>query len=72
MNSKRLVASLQAVITIACLAVNGCGGESWTYQTDRELKPGSGILSGEDGEFSIIKRSEKQEAEKGQAKDNQQ
>jgi hypothetical protein len=72
MNSKRLVASLQAVITIACLAVTGCGGESWTYQPDRELKPGPGILSGQDGEFSVITSSEKQETKEGQVKDNQQ
>ena len=69
MYSKNLIAYLQAIITIACLALNGCGGESWTYQTDRELKPGPGVFSGEDGEFSLIKSAEKKE-EEGQDKEN--
>ncbi|MFW2368254.1 MAG: hypothetical protein ACN4GW_17695 [Desulforhopalus sp.] len=72
MHSKKLIASLQAIITIACLALNGCGGEPWTYQTDRELKPGPGIFSGEDGEFSLIRPSAKEEAIEGQVKNNNQ
>ena len=71
MYSKKLIAYLQAIITIACLGLNGCGGESWTYQTDRELKPGPGIFSGEDGEFALIKSAEKKE-EAGLDKENPQ
>lgn len=61
MNPKRIFIYLQAVIMAACLALNGCGGEDWTYQSDRELKPGPGIFSGEDGEFNIIGQPEKEE-----------
>ena len=61
MNSKRIFVYLQAAIMAACLVLNGCGGDDWTYQTDRELKPGPGIFSGEDGEFNIIGKPEKKE-----------
>lgn len=65
MNPKRIFIYLQAVIMAACLVLNGCGGDDWTYQTDRELKPGPGIFSGEDGEFNIIGQTEKKEKDQG-------
>jgi hypothetical protein len=65
----RLYFYLQAVILAAGLVLGGCGGEEWTYQTDRELKPGPGVFSGKDGEFTIIgspkheQKTEKEESE---------
>jgi hypothetical protein len=53
--------SAQAFFFAACLMLSGCGGEQWTYQTDRELKPGPGIFSGQDGEFNLIGGQEKEE-----------
>jgi len=61
MNQKRIFIYLQAAAMAACLVLNGCGGDDWTYQTDRELKPGPGIFSGEDGEFNLIGQPEKKE-----------
>ena len=45
---------LKAGILVACLLLSGCGGESYTFEPDHELKPGPGIFSGEDGEFTLI------------------
>jgi len=52
---------IQAGALLACLAVSGCGGEPFTYAPDHELKPGPGLLSGEDGEFNLIGTPEKPE-----------
>ncbi|MBT8359322.1 MAG: hypothetical protein KJO32_00070 [Deltaproteobacteria bacterium] len=63
-----LIFYLQAVILAACLVINGCGGEDWAYQTDRELKPGPGVFSGKDGEFTIIgSPKSKQNSEEGES-----
>lgn len=51
----------QAGVLCACLLLAGCGGESYTYQPDHELKPGPGLFSGEDGEFTLIGSPKKQE-----------
>jgi hypothetical protein len=67
MNQKRIFIYLQAAIMAACLVLNGCGGDDWTYETDRELKPGPGIFSGEDGEFNLIGQPEKQEKDQEEA-----
>ncbi len=63
MSSKRVYIYLQAVIMTACFVLSSCGGDDWTYQTDRELKPGPGLFSGEDGEFHIIGQPEKKETD---------
>ena len=61
MNHKKIFIYLQATTMVACLFLNGCGGEDWTYQSDRQLKPGPGLFSGEDGEFNLIGQPEKKE-----------
>ena len=49
----------------ALLLLNsGCGGETFTYVPENELKPGQGLFSGEDGEFHLIKPSEEEKQEK--------
>jgi hypothetical protein len=53
----------QAVTLCASLMLVGCGGEPYTYQTDRELKPGPGLLSGEDGVFRLYGMSERERQE---------
>lgn len=61
----RLIIPLQRVtltITfIGCSLLYGCGGESYTYESENELKPGPGLFSGEDGEFNLIGSPEEQE-----------
>jgi hypothetical protein len=51
----------QAGVLCVCLLIAGCGGEPYTYQPDRELKPGPGLFSGKDGEFNLIGSPEEQE-----------
>lgn len=40
---------------MAALLAFGCGGKEFVYESDRELKPGPGIFSGPDGEFTIFR-----------------
>lgn len=37
-----------------CLA--GCGGSDFEYSDNRDLKPGPGLFSGDDGVFTLIKK----------------
>lgn len=46
---------------LACQLFAGCGGEPFAYQPGNELKPGPGLFSGEDGEFTLIGAPVKQE-----------
>lgn len=66
MCSKWVCILLRVIVILGWLALSGCGGESWTYQADRELKPGPGLFSGEDGQFTLIGSSEKQEVQEKQ------
>lgn len=60
---------LGAVFLLACLTLNGCGGEPYAYETDRELKPGPGLFSGEDGVFKVISTG-KEESQEEQTEKN--
>jgi hypothetical protein len=40
-------------------SITGCGGESYTYRSETEEKPGPGLFSGEDGVFTLIDKGEK-------------
>jgi hypothetical protein len=40
-------------------SVTGCGGESYTYRSETEEKPGPGLFSGEDGVLTLIDKGEK-------------
>ncbi len=51
---------LLAAAFAACFFLSGCGGKEFVYQPDHELKPGPGLFSGEDGEFTLIGTPEKQ------------
>ena len=52
------------VILLSLLLLNGgCGGESYTYVPENELKPGPGLFSGEDGEFNLINTPAKEKEE---------
>lgn len=43
-----------AASIIFCLA--GCGGSDFEYPDNRDLKPGPGLFSGDDGVFTLIKK----------------
>lgn len=51
---KVIVALIQAGALSVGLLLAGCGGEPYTYVPEHELKPGPGLVTGEDGEFTII------------------
>lgn len=57
----RLVALMQASAFLICLLLSGCGGEPFAYQPDHELKPGPGLFSGKDGEFTLLGSPKTQE-----------
>jgi hypothetical protein len=50
---------LITVYVIFAASVTGCGGESYTYRSETEEKPGPGLFSGEDGVFTLIDKGEK-------------
>ena len=39
----------------------GCGGEEYTYESDREEMVGPGLISGEKGEITIYKKALKKD-----------
>jgi hypothetical protein len=60
---------LTAGLLAACLVLAGCGGKPYDYKPSNDLKPGPGLFSGEDGEFTIIgaepdKKEKSEEREK--------
>ena len=59
---------LLAAAFAACFSLSGCGGKEFVYQPDHELKPGPGLFSGEDGEFTLIGTPEKQRQERNKQK----
>lgn len=65
MNLKSNINFLLTFVMAACLVLSGCGGDSYTYEPSNELKPGPGVFSGEDGEFTLIgtPQPEKEEQE---------
>jgi hypothetical protein len=58
---KKLSYLQQAGCLLVCLLLAGCGGEPYAYQPDNELKPGPGLFSGDDGEFTLIGSPRNQE-----------
>lgn len=56
-------------VVLACLFfLSHCTGEDYSYTPEHELKPGPGLLSGEDGEFNLIPSGdtkEQKQADKG-------
>jgi hypothetical protein len=44
------------ILLLGGLALAACGGEPFDYVPPDEMRPGPGVLSGEDGEFVIYRR----------------
>lgn len=54
----------QVCVLLACLFfLSHCAGEDYSYTPEHELKPGPGLLSGEDGEFNLISSGDTREKE---------
>lgn len=54
------------LLVAAMVTVNGCAvtPEPLEYQPDNELKSGPGLLSGEDGVFTIYRKPNESDADK--------
>lgn len=50
------------------LLVCGCGGTDYNYVDTREEKPGPGLLSGDDGVFTVYKKEKEPEQQQVQEK----
>ena len=55
---------LTVLVAVLLLGLNGCSTSQkpFEYETNRELKPGPGLLSGEDGYFTIYQKQAPLEA----------
>lgn len=55
---KTLWKGLTVLVAVLLLGLNGCSTSQkpFEYETNRELKPGPGLLSGEDGHFTIYQQ----------------
>ena len=51
---KVIIALIQAGTLIAGLMLAGCGGETYNYVPEHELKPGPGLVTGAAGELTIF------------------
>ncbi len=51
------------IMLIGQLFIAGCGGESYTYTPENELKSGPGLFSGDDGEITLIDKEQKEKEE---------
>ena len=56
---KKLWKGLSVLLAIWMVGLNGCSTspKPFEYESDRELKPGPGLFSGEDGYFTIYQQS---------------
>ncbi len=53
MKAKTIIRIAVCIVSIALLALPGCGGKPFVYNPPSEIPEGPGVLSGEDGEFTI-------------------
>ena len=53
MKTNIIVMIAVCIVSISLLALPGCGGKPFHYNTPSEIPEGPGVLSGEDGEFTI-------------------
>jgi len=67
----RLATLFRITALIVFLVLSGCGGESFTYESDHELKPGPGLFSGKDGKFTLVDSSRKNGTEQDQKEEKE-
>jgi len=58
---------LQHILLLVLLSLAGCGGKEYTYVQENEMRPGPGILSGDEGGFVIYQSTDKPKQEKEEA-----
>jgi len=55
------------IVSIAPLALSGCGGKPFVYNPPSEIPEGPGVLSGEDGEFTLYDSKSKKGGKRSKA-----
>lgn len=60
---KRQLLSYLAGALFLCKILSGCGGEQFTYVPPQEIKPGPGLLSGKNGEFTLVGSQKSEEGD---------
>ena len=57
--------NISIIISMVMIIAVGCGGKSFEYTPPDEMKPGPGVFSGEEGEFTVYdsKTASKQKEE---------
>ena len=53
MKTKTTIMVAVCLLSIALLTLPGCGGKPFVYYPPSEIPEGPGVLSGEDGEFTL-------------------
>ncbi len=53
MKTKTIIMIALCIVSIALLALPGCGGKPFVYNPPSEIPEGPGVLSGKDGEFTL-------------------
>ncbi len=53
MRTNRLIAITISLAAMMVWMIAGCGGRSFEYTPPDEIKPGPGVFSGEEGEFTL-------------------
>ena len=53
MKTKTIIIIAVCIVSIALLALPGCGGKPFLYNPPSEIPEGPGVLSGENGEFTL-------------------
>jgi len=61
--------TVTSIFLISCFLA-GCVGEEYHYVDDAELKPGPGLLSGEDGVFTVYGKTPTDGKEKKAAEED--
>ncbi len=53
MKTKNIIRIAVCLMSISLLALPGCGGKPFHYNTPSEIPEGPGVFSGKDGEFTL-------------------
>jgi len=67
MKIKTIIMIAVCIVSIALLALSGCGGKPFDYNPPSEIPEGPGVLSGEDGEFTLYDSKSDKRGKKSKA-----
>ena len=67
MKTKTIIMVAVCLLSIALLTLPGCGGKPFVYNPPSEIPEGPGVLSGEDGEFTLYDSKSNKRGKKSKA-----